>query len=364
MTKDRRNQLWTVVYVLVLALIAGIVLKFGAAEKTQVHKVGFITTASASGDGWDVKNIEGVRAACSSLGVELLIRDNVPEFDGSCPRAVQELADEGVQMIILSSPGYPEEMVPLFSQYPEVHFYGIFASVTEYDADNVTSYSARMYQARYLSGIVAGAYSKNGKIGFVATSKSSEVCRNVDAFTMGARRMNPDAEVLLIWASEGGEEEAARTLIQSGQVDVITYHHNQHAVVNVAEELGVASIGYYDEAEGVSDKYLTCAACDWTVLYKELIREYLRGQSSSMVGDWLDLESGVVGLTECSSLVPQYALREIEDARQEILSGADVFTNEIYDNQGVLRCGPGEAMSDETLIFHLDWLVEGVRVYE
>lgn len=361
--RSNRNKILMAVYVLILLLTLTLVMKYGTADEAERQKIGFIMTDSSTGDG--APAYEGVRAACSALGVDLLLRDNVAEFDGSCPEAVSDLVDSGAEMIILSGAGYSQEMEPLYSEYPAVTFYGIFASSASFEVPNLTSYSTRMYQARYLCGIIAGMYSSTGEIGFVATERTSEVCRNINAFALGVRRANPEAEVLVSWVGAGGSaEDAARSLISGGSVDVITYHQNIHTVIDVAEEAGVASIGYYDRIDGVSDRCLTSAAVDWTLLYEHLIREYLRGQSGDVVNDWLDLESGAVGLTEYSPLVSDSAAAEVEKARAEILSGFDVFTNVIYDNEGNLRCGEGESMTDETLLRNMDWLVEGVRVYE
>lgn len=358
----RRSFTLTALYILLMGLAIALLFRLTAFNEPEMQKIGFIMTGSFSDE---FSNYDGVRAACESLGTKLLLRDRIPEFTGACPEAVKELAAEGAEMIILSSPGYSQELVPLFDSYPEITFYGIFA---DRDYRNLTGYSARMYQARYLSGIVAGMYSKNGKIGFVSTTSSPESCRNINAFALGVRRVAPDAEVIVAWTGGNGREEqdqrAANALIYDEKVDVITHHQEQYAVVDAAEAAGVASIGYYNEDKNVSERYLTCAACNWKVFYTELIREYMRGKGRTMTADWVGLDTGAVGLTEYSPLVSQAAIDEIERAKEEILAGMDVFTNEIYDNEGRLRCGPGEAMTDETLRSRIDWLAEGVRVYE
>jgi len=364
MNKKLRSRLLFVVYVALLILTVVLVLKLGDTPE-ETKKVGFITTGSFDEPGWNAGNYAGIKAACDASEMELLVRDRVPEDDGSCIQAVQELADEGAEMIVLSSFGYSREMETHFRDYPQVAFFGHLSNL---NVPNLTGYSTRVYQARYLSGIIAGMQTESDRIGFVATELSNEVCRNVDAFALGVRRVNPDAQILLSLTGTAEEEgevaQAARKLIEDGKVDVITHHEEQYSVIDVAEEMGIASVGYYEQYEERSENYLTCAACDWEILYKELIREYLRGQSNYIIADWLGLDSGVIGLTDYSPLVSQEAVDEVERAREEILSGLDVFTYEIYDNQGNLRCGPGEAMSDDYLLRQIDWLVEGVRIYE
>jgi len=365
MRKGKTPPLLMVIYVTLLLVTIVLVMKFGSPEESEVRKIGFITTGDMSTTGWGSENYRGLRTACNSLGMELLARDQVPEFDGSCPQAVAELVEEGAEMIILSSGGYSEEMEPYFDQYPQVAFYGAFANM---NVPNLIGYSSRMYEVRYLSGIIAGMTTKTGRIGFVSTMESPEACRGINAFAIGVRRVAPDAEVVVAWAgadsTEAEDREAARALISKERVDVITYNQGQHSVIDEAEKAGLASIGYYETAADVSDRYLTCAACNWDILYEQLIREHMRGRNRHVLSDWLGLDSNAVHLTEYSPLVSQEARDEVERAIDEILAGQPIFSGEIYDNNGTLRCGDGESMSDEYLMQKMYWLVEGVRVYE
>jgi len=76
------------------------------------------------------------------------------------------------------------------------------------------------------------------------------------------------------------------------------------------------------------------------------------------------MERNAVGLTELSPLVSGEAASEIEKAADEIMTGADVFSGEIYDSDGKLRCGKDESISDEALMTQMNWFVKGVKVYE
>jgi len=365
MRRDKTSPLLVVIYITLLLVTIVLVMKLGSPQEEETKKIGFITTGDMDTTGWGSENYQGIQTACDTLGMELLTRDHVPEYDGSCPQAVAELAEEGADMIILSSGGYSHEMEPYFDQYPQIAFYGAFANM---NVPNLIGYSARMYQVRYLSGIIAGLSTGIGKIGFVSTTDTPEACRGINAFTLGVRRASPNAEVVVKWtgadSTDDEDREAARALISNEHVDVITYNQGQHAVIDEAEKAGINSIGYYETASNVSERYLTCAACNWSVLYEQLIREHLRGQNRYVLSDWLGLDSGAVQLTAYSPLVSQQTQDEVSRAIDEILAGQHVFSNEIYDNNGNLRCGEGEAMSDEYLMQNMDWLVEGVRVYE
>jgi len=347
----------------VFAIIA-VILFFGL-EEEKGTKIGFIMTGSVEEYGWNGMHYDGVKEACDKLGTALLVRENVQEFSGECIEAIRELAEEGAGMIILSSYGYSEEARDVVKEYPQIVFY---VNSSEYHDVNMTSYFARMYQARYLAGIVAGKKTINGKIGYVAAMENNEVNRGINAFALGVRRVNPDAEVVVSWSGEWDNEEkekqAAYDLIHEEQADVLTCHQNRANVVEVAEAEGIYSIGYHIAPETHSDKNLTTVECRWSLVYEEIIRAYLVGKGNRKDNYWIGLEADAVGLAAYSAEVSEEAVREVEQAKQEILSGWDVFSGKIIDNNGTLRCGEKETISDEVILEQFDWFVEGVRIYE
>ena len=347
----------------VFAIIA-VILFFGTEEKAGT-KIGFIMSGSIEEHGWNGMHYDGVKTACDKLGTTLLVRENVQEFSGACIEAIRELAEEGAGMIILSSYGYSEEAREVVKEYPDIVFYG---NSSEYHDVNMTSYFARMYQARYLAGIVAGSKTVSGKIGYVAAMENNEVNRGISAFTLGVRRVNPDAEVVVNWTGAWDDEEkeiqAAFDLIKNENTDVLTYHQNRANVVEAAEAEGVYSIGYHIAPEQRSDKNLTTVSCNWNLVYEEIIRTYLVGKGNIKDNYWIGLEAGAVDLTPYSAEVGETIVQEVEQAKQEILSGRDVFSGKIVDNTGTLRCGEKETISDEVILEQFDWFVEGVRFYE
>ncbi len=334
-------------------------------RKDSVMKIGLILTGSIEDEGWNGMHYQGVRYACEEFGTELVVKENVQEGTGRCEEAVQELAEEGVALIILSSYSYPSEVKEAIQRYPNIAFYGISA---EYYAENMTSYFGRMYQARYLAGIVAGLKTESDVIGYVAAMPNSEVNRGINAFTLGVKRVNEDAMVHVIWTDEwedmNKETSAVKCLIEEQGADVITYHQNQHYVAQAADTAGVYSIGYNAVAEGLSEKYLTAAVWDWNALYYQLVKELMQGKANDVKRHWFGLETGVVGLSGYSAFVDQETRSRVETAKQEIFSGKNIFSGVIYDTEGVLRCNEGESISDEILLERLDWYVDGVVIYE
>lgn len=334
------------------------------ADNGKAPVVGLVLTGKADDSGWNGAHYEGVAYACERLGTEVIIKENIREGNGSCAEAIHELVREGAQMIILSSYSYPSEAKEVIAEYPDIAFYGISS---EYVSDNLTSYFGRMYQARYLAGIAAGMETESNSIGYVAAMPNNEVNRGINAFTLGVKSVNPDASVYVSWTNswDSSQEEiaAVNKLITDKNADIITYHQNQHNAAQAADEAGVYSIGYNQTVEGLSDRYLTAAVWDWNSLYFQIIREFVQGQPNAVERHWFSIDSGAVALSELSEQVSDDTRRAVGDAENKLHSTDYVFSGVIYDNNGVLRCGEGEYLSDDTLLTGMDWFVEGVVIY-
>lgn len=351
--------------ILVLITIFLLISNTELLEEKDSIKVGFIMSGKKDDSGWNSTHYDGIKEACDTLNVELLIKEDIKEFSGKCEKTIEELAKAGVNLIILSSYNYSEEVKDVIKEYPEIVFY---ANSSEYHEKNMSSYFARLYQARYLSGILAGMMTKNNKIGYVAAMENNEVSRGINAFTLGAKSVNKEAEVLVYWTGTWEDKElevaAANTLIDEEQIDVITYHQNRAYIAEVAQEKDIFCIGYHMPPETIEPNYLTTVVCEWEFIYKELLSKFLKGKANLQENCWIGLEVGAVGLSEYSVLISEEIKKKVELAKQEILSGTAVFSGIIYDNQGNLICNEDEMMSDEVLLEQLDWFVEGVRIYE
>ena len=365
MNKHSLRQVILLVSAAVVLLAVIVLIAATGTEKNTSHKIGLIITGEITDSGWNGVHYNGVLSACEKLGAELIVKESVTEGSGNCSAAIHELVEDGAKMIILSSYSYPEEAISTINSYPDVAFYAISS---EYAADNLTSYFGRMYQARYLAGIVAGMQTQSGSVGYVAAMPNNEVNRGINAFALGVRSVNPDAVVYVSWTNSWDNEEietkAAERLINDKSADVITYHQNQHYTAMTADKAGAYSIGYNAIADGLSDKYLTAAVWDWDTLYFQIIREFVQGQPNAVERRWFSIDSGVVSLSEFSPQVSDEARKAAEAAKNMLLSGNDVFYGPIYDNNGVLQCSEGEILSDETLLKNMDWFVEGVEIYD
>ncbi len=325
-------------------------------------KVGFVIIGDVTRPGYNSAHYNGMKAACDKLGADLLLKSEVAENSGECRKAVQELAAAGANMIFLASYAYPAEVQDLTADYPDIAFATVSAEV---HTRNMTAYFPRLYQARYLSGALAAMRSKTGILGYVAAIQNSEVCRGINAFTLGARRVNPKARVLVVWTDSWQDADRATAgadlLLRAG-ADVLTYHQNEANVADVAEAHGIDFIGYNTPLEGYSEHNLTSVVARWEAYYTSILYRYLRGELNHTRNYWIGIDQGAVGLSGYSKEISADMVVRLDSMLQELINNRLIFSGVLRDNTGQLRCGEGEAISDDALLERMNWLVEGVEV--
>ena len=124
------------------------------------------------------------------------------------------------------------------------------------------------------------------------------------------------------------------------------------------------SIGCNAVAEQYSDRFLTAVVYDWQVVYEKVLGDYLSGRVNFNSSYWMGFKEGAVKLHPLSPVVSDEAAQVEAEKEQQLMLGQSVFSGVIYDNQGRLRCGEGERISDAELFSGMDWYVKGVRIYE
>ncbi len=345
---------------LVLAMFA-MVFSFAPEHGQRSEKIGLVLPYKFDNPGWSGSHFKGMKSACEAFDVDLLVRENIGTKD--CVDAVQSLIDEGAGMIFLCGNTYPAEAQDIITQNPKTAFATMAIGA---DAPNLTVYFARMHQGRYLAGALAAMRTKSGVLGYVAPMPKAPVVREINAFALGARRMNPNVRVVVVWTGVWAEPEtetaATRRLIEKTGADVVTYHQDDEAVPDACESMGVDYIGFNTRLNNRSDHYLGSVVCRWDIYYRHVIRQYLKGEQNVVKNRWIGVDQGAIWLAEVPERVgleTGYALvnlrREIENRRHPIFRGP------IRDNKGVLRVGDGEVVRDDTLIYRMDWFVEGVE---
>ena len=352
---------------LVAVICVALVVVIRSFEIPEIERriiVGCVLVGEKDDKGWNENHCTGLSNACQSHDCGFMAREWVDEDEASVSDAVSGLIDDGANVIFLTSFGYGEYMDKIARKYPRVAFFGISGEVT---AKNATTYFARIYQARYIAGIVAGSASKTGVLGYVTAAPNYQTLRSINAYAKGMRLSNPKARLIVkfigSWENESAERESVALLAGKG-ADVITYHGDRAFVVQEAEKLGLMSVGYNGVYEKYSDRFLTAAIYDWNVIYEKVLGDYVSGRSNFSNSYWLGFEEDAVDLYPFSPLVSQKTASLANSEKERIMEDRSIFSGVIYDNQGNLRCDKDEKISDHELFSGMDWFIEGVEIYE
>ena len=276
-------------------------------------------------------------------------------------KAVTKLIEEdGNNIIVATSSDYAPVILKLADQYPKT----IFLQCSGYETKpNLGVYFGRMYQARYLTGIIAGKMTVSNKIGYVAAHPFSEVKRGINAFAVGVRQVNPDAVILVkftnSWYNPALERESAEILIEKG-CDIISQHQDTPSCQYAAREYGVWSIGYNtDMSMFAPSSHLVSAVWNWNVYYKEQFQNISQGQWESSFY-WGGLKEGVVDIASLGEMIPQDIKNLADHKKNDIINESfDVFDGPIRDNKGNVKIKLGQKPADQELM-NMDYFVEGV----
>lgn len=330
-------------------------------QTAEKFKVGFIYIGTPGDAGWTFAHDQGRKYLEEQIPeVETVALESVPEGADS-ERSIEQLAQEGCNVIIANSFGYGDAMLEVAKKYPDIVFLHCSGLST---ADNVSTFFGRIYQARYLSGMVAGAMTKNNNIGYAAAYPIPEVIRGINAFTLGVQAVNPDATVKVVWSNTWVdptlEKQAAQSLINAG-CDVLAQHADTPAVQQAAEEAGIYSVGYNSDMRSFApNANLTGPIWNWGPYYVRAIKGAMDGTWKSE-SYWGGLEDGIVDLAPISDKVPADIVAKVEAKKNEMIAKTwDVFTGPIYDQDGTLKVQEGQQMTDDEKL-SLDWFVKGVE---
>ncbi len=335
-----------------------------AAESSsdEPFKIAYIYVSPVGDLGWTWAHDQGRIAVEEAFGdkVESTFVESVPEGPES-ERVIRDFAQKGYDLIITTSFGYMDPTITVAQEFPDIQFLHVSGFKT---ADNVSTIFGRMYQPRYLSGLVAGAATESNTIGYVAAFPIPEVVRGINAFTLGVREVNPEAEVRVVWTNTWfgppEEKEAADALVSAG-ADVIAQHQDTTEPQKAAADAGGVSIGYDADMAGVvGDTVLTSPIWNWGVKYNDIVQEVMDGSYESE-SYWGTMKEGVVDLAPFSDRVSADTTALVDEKRELINSGQwDVFCGPITGANGNLIVEEGKCLTDGEML-SMDYFIEGVQ---
>ncbi len=300
--------------------------------------------------------------------------------------------EEECDIIFTTSFAFMDATIEAAKKYPDT----IFFNCSGYKrASNVATYFAEFYQLYYLNGLMAGALTKTGKLGYVAAYPTPEVVRHINAFALGVKKTNPGATVdvrwLFAWYDPTKARTAAESLIKEG-CDVLAFTEDSPAVVKVGQEYTekgepVYTFANYSPMQKLGpDSCVSGQLVHWEVLYQDILAKvYAEVYTSRNLADvdyWWMLQDKAVELGGefdapinpkfksifrqqkiIDPLLGEISIYDLVMRRlgemSEVTVLFDPFTGPIKDQEGKVRIGTGRRASHDEL-WLMDWFVENI----
>ena len=299
-----------------------------SADKLQV---GFIYVGPTGDHGWTYMHDEGRKAIEKEFGDDVTTTyvESV-KYGPDAERVMTQMAMNGVDMIFATSFGYMEQMLNVAKKFPNIKFEHATGYKT---AENMSVYSSKFYEGRYVQGVIAGHMSKTGKAGYIASFPIPEVIRGINAFYLGASSVNPDFDIDVVWVNTwydpGKEADAAKVLIAQG-ADIITQHTDSPAALQVADAAGVKAFGQASDMIMFAPNTQLTAILDlWGPYYVERVKAVIDG-TWEMQDTWGGMDTGMVAMAPYTNMpddIKKIAMaleKDILEGKFEIFPGASV----------------------------------------
>ncbi|MGN1132887.1 MAG: BMP family ABC transporter substrate-binding protein [Oscillospiraceae bacterium] len=335
-------------------------------------KVGVIHIGNpADGSGYSYAHDQGIVEMQKNLDLkddQIVRKNNIPDDDPTATEnAINECIEEGCNIIFGTSYNYMDTMEKLADEYPDIYF--CHGTGYKNNGKNMNNYFGRIYQARYLSGIVAGLKTQSNKIGYVSAmgKDNSECTGGIDAFAMGVNSVNPDAQVFVkvtnSWYSPTEETNAAKALISDG-CDVIAQHCDTPNPQLEAENAGVWGVGYNsDMSKDAPKATLTSVVWNWGAYYTSQVQEIIDGKWNCE-NYYGGMKEGLLDIAPLSKdLCTDEMQKAVDDAKAKIVDGSfNVFDGVIETNDGKTVGEEGKTLDDDTIKGGINWYFKNVVV--
>jgi len=335
-----------------------------AAEPVKVEqlKVGFIYVGPVGDAGWTFAHDNGRKHIEQKFGdkIKTTFVEKVPE-GADAERVIRDLVSQGNKLIFATSFGFGDAMEKVAKDHPDVKF----EHATGYKTSaNLRVYEAKFYEDAYLAGVVAGSMTKTNTIGFVGSFPIPEVLRNINAFTLGARSVNPKVTTKVVWVNTWfdppKESEAAQALINQ-KADVLLQNTDSTAVLQTAEKNGKYAFGWDSDMSAFAPKaHLGSAVVNWGPYYEKAVNDVLAGTWKTSDTKW-GTKEGANDLIKINSAVPESAKKRVDEIKAELKAGTfAVFRGPLKDNTGKIVLEKDVA-ADDAWKGKINFYVEGVE---
>ncbi len=325
-------------------------------------KVAIILFGPKNDGGWSQSFEEARPELEKVIGAKIPVVDKVPEDASAITPPAERFIQRGYNVIIGTAFGYSDTFKKLAEEHPKVAFLNA-TGIT--NGPNLESFYGRTYESQFLCGMAAAAASKTGKLGFVAANPLPVVNWTINAYELGAKKINPNATLTVVFTGSWNDpvkERAATTALIDQGADVIGQHVDTPTPQIVAQERGVYGTGHHRDLREFAPKATQCSSVwTWAKFLGPALERIKAGTwDPSPYGAFPGIKEGGTDIACCGSAVSDENKKKIFAARQDIIDGKDpIFVGPMVDREGKERLPAGKAITDAEL-WKMDWFVPGV----
>ena len=328
--------------------------------------VGVIYVGPKDDFGWNQAQAEAAAQIKKLSGVKVVEEEKVPETADVQKSMLAMIKQDKATMLFPTSFGYFDpHILKVAADNPTIRFAHCGGLWTEgKHPKNVASYFGYIDECQFLNGIVAATVSKSKKIGFVAAKPIPQVLRNINAFALGAKSVDPSITTRVVftgeWSMPVKEAEATNGLIDQG-VDVVTCHvDGPKVVVETAEKRGAFTCGYHANQSKLAPKgYLTGAEWNWLTPYTQFVKA---AQEGKPLNNFLrgGLKEGFVKMSPYGAAAPEKGRKAADAVKAQMMKGGYViFKAGMKDNKGKVVVAK-DSPQTELELEKMNYLIEGV----
>lgn len=316
-------------------------------------KAAFVYDREPAKSGWIYGHELGRLHLQEVFGEEIETKSYITDSEHA-EEVLEYICNDGNDIIFTVTPQLIKASLKVATDHPNVK---ILNCALNSSHNTVRTYYTRMYEAKFLTGIIAGALCENDKIGYIADYPIYGVVANINAFALGAKMVNPRAEIYLTWSSV--KQSDAGALFWDEQINYISAQ-DMVTPTDDAKQFGLYTI------HGGEKTNLAMSIYHWGAFYEELISSIMRGSwkaeestESKAINYWWGLSAGVIDVI-CSKNIPAATIKLVNLLKNSISAGVfHPFSGLLTDQKGNVRCGEFDILTPEQ-IMTMDWLVDNV----
>lgn len=336
-------------------------------------KVAFVYARTIEGSGWTNSHEMGRRYIENVFRNQITTSyiEDVPENDDAY-EAIKKLSADGNDIIFTTSPIYLNATLKCSLEFPNIKYF----NCSEFQPYlHVSTYYGRSYEVRFLMGIIAGALTRTNLIGYITTSPNPLVVASLNAFSLGAKLVNPYAKIVVEWTNEWNSRvkiHGASERLKKRGADIIA-NKNLKQPNEISKKYGVFSmLSKVDESLTDEERCIAAPIWNWGLFYEKILKNIqsesfkdlsdIFSTNSKLINFYWGMASGVIDIFYLKENIPAETEKLLTLIKKMIIDNDyNPFTGPIYDNKGVLRVEEEEALSHEDIL-SMDWFADNIEL--